>query len=211
MMMAEWMSQDQAVSYGMQLGIVPPELPAGEDGSRPSAPVAAAAAAGAISGKTAYEDAQPSAVGALREVTTAAAAAADWDDTTAWAFSEAGDRAEGRLLEAFVFKDQPHLIGGSAIPEPPPPPPPQYQHQYQHQHQHQQQQQPPQSQLATAQQQRFSNNTITGEVDAARTRGDDPEAVRGGRDESEREMMTTGRAFWSAVGTGEQTPGGRLG
>lgn len=200
-MMAEWMSQDQAVSYGMQLGIVPPELPAGEDGSRPSAPVAAA-----TSSKTAYEDAQPAAVGALREATTVTA---DWDDTTAWAFSEAGDRAEGMLMEAFVFRDQPHLIGESSIPEPPPPP--QYQYQYQQQHQQQHQQQAPQSQLATAQQQRFSNNTITPEVDAARTRREDPEAVRGGRDESEREMMTTGRAFWSAVGTGEQTSGGRLG
>lgn len=82
---AEWTEQDQAVSYGVQLGIVPSDL-AREEGEN------------GLPESDRREDENAS-THEMSEVV-------DWKSVMEMAFSETGDILEGKVLDAFAFCDQ---------------------------------------------------------------------------------------------------------
>lgn len=114
--MAEWMQQDQAISYGVQLGIVPPaDMAREDDDERAGAGEGTPASTFGTTMREGDREVEGSAA-ALAAARENAQAEAEWEDMTAWVFSEAGDCVEGRVLDVFVFRDQPpgtHGLGAA--------------------------------------------------------------------------------------------------
>lgn len=99
---AEWMQQDQAISYGVQLGILPSDLPPREAGISP--PHEKQQQPAGPGGDNQRGDAQAQA--------QAHAQAQGWRESLmARAFSAAGDDLERKLLEVFTFRDEPPGLG----------------------------------------------------------------------------------------------------
>lgn len=84
--MATWMEHDQAISYGVQLGIVPPDL-AGEERQE--------SGSGSESGEDGDVSSQQSVEGH------------EWKEIMAEAFSEKGDVLEGNLLNELALRALP--------------------------------------------------------------------------------------------------------
>lgn len=82
---AEWTEHDQAVSYGVQLGIVPSDL-AREEGET------------GLPGPDRREDESIGTHELLEDV--------DWKHVMDMTFSETGDILEGKVLDVFAFSDQ---------------------------------------------------------------------------------------------------------
>lgn len=108
--MAEWMRQDQAISYGVQLGLVPSDMPGEEQGRRGEG------GAGADEmGQGHQERTSSTAVHRQDDHTQA-----DVDleqDSMARAFSETGELLEEKMLDAFAFWDEAPGARGPELPD----------------------------------------------------------------------------------------------